>query len=503
MSTRNGLLLTGVTGFLGRYLLRDALAANQRVVVLVRPCQGESVQERLGNLTSFLSDSTAYQGQQPIVIEGDVREPNLGLTDVDIDWIGRNCQKVVHSAASLSFRETAQGDPWRTNVSGMEGLLALCQRTGLSEFHYLSTAFVHGRDSGIYREDELVQPSAFHNAYEESKFLSERLLRSREGLCSTIYRPSIIVGDSESGYTSSYTGFYRFIDFAVKLVQGGRATGRTPQRLRLPLRGTETWNLVPVDWVARVVQRIAANPTWHGRTFHLSTPSPVTTDLIYQVGMKTLTLADVEFSGADGIPDPNRLEELFIESIAEYFPYLNGNPQFCNRNTAQALPDLPPPVLDEHRLRRLFRFAQNDRWGHRSKPIGVPGTPSAVERYIEQEFPVRVRRSALGRTLGLNTLIGLDIRGLGGGQWTCQWQHGDWLPPRRGLDSRAQVIYRTDSATFTQIHTGALAPHQAFFDQKLDITGDLEQALKLATLFSRFLEETQTDPQKAMVEAPA
>src|SRR5207244_1988671 len=123
MGAANYILLTGATGFLGRYLLRELLAAGRRVAVLVR---GDV--ERLG-------DSPAT------VIAGDLRASRLGLSAVDRTWISRRCTSILHAAANVSFRA---GQAWSTNVDGTARLLEL----GVAEFHHLSTAFVGGDRTG-------------------------------------------------------------------------------------------------------------------------------------------------------------------------------------------------------------------------------------------------------------------------------------------------------------------------------------------------------------------
>ncbi len=134
----------------------------------------------------------------------------------------------------------------------------------------VSTAFVCGDRAGPVAEEELDCGQGFHNDYERSKFEAERRVRTARGLHPTVYRPSVIVGDSVTGFTSSYHGPYRFLELGTRLAAPPRLPG-SPQRLplRLPFSGDEPRNLVPVDWVARAIVRIVGQPWWHGRTYHL------------------------------------------------------------------------------------------------------------------------------------------------------------------------------------------------------------------------------------------
>jgi predicted lipid carrier protein YhbT len=77
----------------------------------------------------------------------------------------------------------------------------------------------------------------------------------------------------------------------------------------------------------------------------------------------------------------------------------------------------------------------------------------------------------------------------GCGQWTCKWRDGKLVYVESGLEENAAVTYHTDTSTFQAIVSGVQTPQEAFFEQRLAITGDLETALKLAVLFVQFLEE--------------
>ena len=173
-----GVLLTGATGLLGRYLLRDLLRAGDRVAVLAREAQGKSAAERVRELIDFWSDAVGRRLPEPVVLCGDVRAAGLGLTASDRRWLANGCNTVVHAAASLAFRASPDGEPWVTNVEGTRNLLNLCGRLSLMEFHHVSTAFVCGEATGPVLEDDRRPPGHFRNPYERSKWEAERLVRA-------------------------------------------------------------------------------------------------------------------------------------------------------------------------------------------------------------------------------------------------------------------------------------------------------------------------------------
>ena len=108
--------------------------------------------------------------------------------------------------------------------------------------------------------------------------------------------------------------------------------------------------------------------------------------------------------------------------------------------------------------------------------------------YVEEVFPAAARRSPLARAAGLSVVVALDVRGKNGGQWTLGWTNGDLGFVRRGLET-ADVLYRTDFATFEDVICQRRSPQGAFCDRLIEIEGDLEKALKLAVLLGAFLAE--------------
>jgi thioester reductase-like protein len=495
MRRRGGVLLTGATGFLGRYLLRELLASGQRVAVLARPGRSGSAAERVAELLASVN-------ARPVVLTGDLNAPGLGLRGADRDWLARHCRSVVHAAARVSLRRSADGEPCKTNVRGTENLLGLCAEFGLRELHHVSTAFVCGDRVGPAREDELDRGQGFHNEYEGSKLEAERRVRSASGLRATIYRPAIIVGDSRTGYTSSYLGFYRFLDLADRLAGPVGADGRRSLPLRLPFTGDEPRNLVPVDWVARAIVRIVNRPRWHGQTYHLVAPVPVRVRAIKEVAERMLNLDGVRCAGPRRPADATHLEEMFLDHLEEYWPYLGGDPSFDYRNTLAALPTLPAPRVGRAMLARLIRFAVADGWG-RSRRGKVKGRAAdACAHYIEQFFPDAARRSTLAR-VRLDVTVVLDVRGPGGGRWLCRWVGGELVEVQRDPCCQSEVGYRMDVDAFAAIVRGTQSPQQAFFEQRLEMIGDVEKGLKLAMLFEEFIREFPFEPDREEMDVPA
>jgi thioester reductase-like protein len=501
MAGRSGIFLTGATGQLGRHLLRELLAGGHRVAVLVRGDGTAAAGDRVRELHEEFSESHGRRLRTPTVVCGDLRSSGLGLSDADRAWLSRRCATVVHAAACVSFRTTPDGEPHETNTGGTRRLLELCGALCIQDIHHVSTAFVCGEQTGPVLETERAPETAFHNEYERSKHAAELLLRGDPRVRATIYRPSVIVGDSRTGHTSTYHGVYRFLELADRLAQAEGGLGKRGLPLRLPFRGDELRNLVPVNWVAQAITRLVGQRRPHGRLYHLTAPDPTCVRDITEVAVSELNLAGVELAGPGPLANPSDLERAFLDGLREYWPYLGGDPAFDCRNTLAALPDLPAPRVDRGALGRLIRFAIRDRWGRSRRTTRAAGDIDCAE-YIERFFPGALSRSVLSRVL-VETTLGFSIRGPGGGRWVCRLGGGRVLAVERESASRAEVEYRMDVRTFAAIVSGRETPQAAFFGRRVEIAGGIERGLKLAALFRQFVREFPFDTRESRKERHA
>jgi thioester reductase-like protein len=481
------IFLTGATGLLGRYLLRDLLASGRRVGVLIRDSQRQTAAERLDDLLAFASESLDRELPRPMLLHGDLRKPGLGLDTADRHWLASAASAVIHAAAYVAYQPTPEGEPWETNVNGLYRLLELCRSVGATEVHHLSTAFLCGDRRGTVYEDQLDLGEGTNNAYEQSKFAAEQLLRDFPGIQATVYRPSIVVGDSRTGYTSTYHHFYRFLELGARL--SSRSAGSRARRqnlsLRLPVSGEEVQNFVPVDWVSQAIVELVHQPRWHGRTYHLVARQPLRLCEITDMMAELLHFEGLQWVGSEGLSDPTVIEQMVCEQFRDYWSYLRANLTFDCRNTREALPHLPPPVFDGELMARLLCFARQDGWGR------TPATEertAGLARYLQHLLPARMRRSSLAQALPPGLLFALDVRGLEGGQWLCRCGDGT-MRVQRGVADDAVLTYRVDAPTLESLIRGVQTARQAFFDGRIEIDGDMEKAIKLAMLLEQFLGE--------------
>jgi thioester reductase-like protein len=363
------LLLTGATGLVGQYMLRDFLQDGVPTAVVVRALERESAHDRVDKVLAHWEKASGLDLARPVCLEGDITLPGLGLGAVERQWVARHCGPVVHNAASLQlFGQDRNEEPWLSNLTGTANVLDFCHETGLRELHYVSTAYVCGRRTGLVLESELDAGQDFHNDYERCKFEAEKLVRAADWLDSlTVYRPGIIVGDSRTGYTSTYHGLYLYLRWVWLYSQAipREADGRYHAPLRMRFWGNESCHLVPVDWVALVIASLVQRHKFHGETYHLTQQDPLTAREMEETLGAYFNYYGPTFGGPDvsGQEDWSELEEAFHAMVTPYQQYWNPNLDFNSRNLQSALPHLACPKIDRAMLNRLIDFAIQDEWG--------------------------------------------------------------------------------------------------------------------------------------------
>jgi len=260
----------------------------------------------------------------------------------------------------------------RVNVEGTRRILDFAAAAPrLRSLAYVGTAYVAGERTGLVREDELAVGQNYRNTYEQTKSEAEALVRSRLGsLPGVILRPSIIVGDSRTGVTSSFKMMY----WPLKIY--ARRLWRT-----VPGYPDAVLDIVPLDFVAAAVARLAFDEAATGSTVHLCA-GPRGSATIQQIARRA-----AEYFNA---PEARYVDPKFFFALVRpllfmalwgkkrrvlrdgraYRDYFTMRMQFDTTNAERLLSPAglaPPPVLDY--LDRLFHYCVASEWGR--KPVSV------------------------------------------------------------------------------------------------------------------------------------
>ncbi len=367
MNSEELILVTGATGFLGVQLVHELLdrQPNATLALLIRDRPGQSGQQRADLIVP------AAQRARIQVYSGDVSQPNCGLDAAVWQRLSAETTRVIHSAATVRFDHSLE-EARRINVEGTRRVLDFAGGARqLRSFAYVGTAYVAGERNDLVRESELAVGQGYRNTYEQTKAEAEALVRSRLGsLPGVILRPSIIVGDSRTGVTSSFKMMY----WPLKIY--ARRLWRT-----VPGYPDAVLDIVPVDYVAASVARLVFDEAALGNTVHLCA-GPRGSATIQQVAQRAM-----EYFNA---PAPRYVDpKLFFALVRPllwvslwgrkrrvlrdgraYRDYFTMKMQFDTSNAERLLEPAgmcPPPVLDY--LDHLFHYCLASDWGR--KPVAV------------------------------------------------------------------------------------------------------------------------------------
>ncbi len=261
-------LLTGATGFLGTQLLKRILEHNRttRLSLLVRSGGRDSARERVDALLArTLGPAEADRQRGRIdVVQGDISLPGLGLEPGTTASLQSSLDQVIHCAATVRF-DLPLEDARRDNTGGTRHMLTFADGVRhLGRFDYVGTAFVAGERDGLVMEDELDVGQTFRNSYEQSKMEAEKLVREFATTHPTaIYRPSMVVGDSRTGATTSFQGASQILIFYRQFFSRGMVVP-IPADLQTRL------DIVPVDYVVDALFALMHTQKSIGNVFHLA-----------------------------------------------------------------------------------------------------------------------------------------------------------------------------------------------------------------------------------------
>ena len=343
MSKPKRVFVTGATGFLGSHLTARLLDLGYDVTALARGSKTTSAEDRVRDVLRTVGTSSF---DRLTVIEGDISLAGLGLSEAARKRIISSTDETWHCAASLSFQQEDRDEIFRMNVDGTRHLLELVKQTPTQRLHHVSTAYVAGNRPDVSLETEINVGQTFKNPYEESKCRAEMLISDelrRRAIVASVYRPSIVIGDSRSGRVTHFHGVYAFIHALWAALE--RLRRKVPEGgvVHLPLRvlGAEaqTLNFVPIDYVVDAMLAISERPDSIGNTYHLANPVPTENRLWLPSICRLLRVDGIRLVEQNSfLKNPmSKLESLFQKQMAFYYQYLQGEPRFDCRRALDAL----------------------------------------------------------------------------------------------------------------------------------------------------------------------
>ena len=353
-------MVTGATGFLGTWICRWLLEnTGDDLIVPIRGPRGH-ITSRLERAWWDWPTLREEMGERIRPIGGDVIEQDLGLSKENLATVRSEVSRIIHSAALVWFDRTGK-DMKDVNVLGTRNVIDLARSIAsngdLERLSHVSTAYVAGMRTGRIEELHLDDRAGFNNDYERSKYQAEVLVsEAARDLPISIFRPGMIVGDTERGWVRSFNTLYQ--PLRLYLTGGLRV---------LPVKRDMPVNMVPVDYVASSIASMTSDPRGEGVTFHL-TPSPERMPTVGGIIKRTRewcqTNLDLRLPRPIHLPMPMALTRRGLGRYASLAPYLNEGRTFLRDNSERLLGEYD--VDWEGLLDRMLEFATYHGFMHRS-----------------------------------------------------------------------------------------------------------------------------------------
>lgn len=371
-------LITGGTGYLGAYVVAELLAAqDEDLILLTRARDTEEAELKLWRNVQLRLGPEAFSTIRRRIrwVLGDLQRPGLGLSRTHRSLVESTCTSVVHIAASLNRRSSKQC--FNHNLRGTLALLTLARRLAdagrLRRFAYMSTVAVAGRrQSEEVNEDEAVDfERSDYDPYARTKKFAEHMIAELlEDIPQLVFRPSIVMGDSQTARTTQFSmvrTFCTLVDWPC-----------------LPLPPDGRLDIVPADFVARAMVAILLKDRPRHRIYHLSAgrSSPTNRQVAQHIAQ------------ALGRPAPAfvpRAERLFAWAVREiaatagraplqqgarlleaFLPYLCFDTVFDNARICAEVGESPRPFLEY--CEELYRFSRSVNYRYPYLPLSTQKT---------------------------------------------------------------------------------------------------------------------------------
>ncbi|MFH1262174.1 MAG: SDR family oxidoreductase [Pseudomonadota bacterium] len=378
------IFVTGATGYLGSYIANDLLRNHpDRLALLVRAKSEEEAKQRLWQSLQLHMDFETFcrfLTERIEIYRGELTEPGLGLSSSARQSLVRSIDSIIHCAASLNRK--SEKSCLNVNLRGTLHMIRLAREANenrpLRRFSDISTVAVAGnrQDETVLEERMIDWSRSDYDPYARTKKFCEYMLAELlPDIPHTVFRPSIILGDSRFPQTTQFD-MVRAFAFLAKLPV-------------LPFSGTYRADIVPADFVSRAVVTIHQKEKPKHDSYNLSSG---TYSLTYREIVRTLREAgtggrgifapwlETPFSGTVSAlaATPRALGISPLATLLKVFlPYLTFNTVFDNRRVIEELGEKPASFRSY--AAGLYRFATEGKFTYPYKPYPVE---TGIERKV-------------------------------------------------------------------------------------------------------------------------
>jgi len=341
----DAVLLTGGTGFLGLAFLARLLEQDEgpEVFLAVRAEDAEEADGRVAKLLSQLYEDPPASASRLHPVCAELTASGLGLAADDRQTISANVNRVVHCAASVEF--TLPLDEAREiNVEGTRRVLEVAgELKGLERMVHVSTAYVCGREPDRFDEDDEISGEGFRNTYEQTKWEGELAVAEAEDIPCVTVRPSVVVGESGSGWTSSFNVIY----WPLQAFARGMFTevAADPEGLI---------DMVPVDYVAEVMERALLEPGIEGAFHAVAGERALTVAEVIDQTCRVFEREPPKLTPIGTLPDDH--------PATVFAPYFDVHTVFGDKRARSLVANGAPPAAENY-MPGLLDYGLQTRWG--------------------------------------------------------------------------------------------------------------------------------------------
>ncbi len=250
--------VTGATGFIGKRLVKKLLERKGSVVYFL--LRKESA-DKVAELRSYWGVSAA----RAVPVFGDLKSKKLGVAAEDVKKLKGQIDHFHHLAAVYDLSADTESQV-AVNVEGTRNTVEFARAIDAGHFHHVSSIAAAGLYEGVFREDMFDEAEGLDHPYFMTKHESEKIVRHECKMPWTVYRPAMVVGDSQTGEMDKIDGPYYFF----KLIQRIRQI-LPPWMPSVGLEGGRV-NIVPVDFVVNSINVISHQASIGKKCFHLVDP---------------------------------------------------------------------------------------------------------------------------------------------------------------------------------------------------------------------------------------
>jgi thioester reductase-like protein len=354
--SKKHILITGATGLLGSYILKNCIEDDQSIIYLiVKRKDIDSITRIKILLKDFLgiAITDGFLSSRISVFEGNLEDKFLGVGIENYQFLQDNVNYIFHAAAITNLRLPL--DILRNaNVLTTKNIVKFARNcSSLKNFNYISTFFICGKHCGVFSEKDFDLKQSFNNFYEQSKFEAEEIVRKNlsNGFNTVIFRPTGIMGALEDGKIKNFSNLYIPLYFFSKAIFE-----------EIPLLSKSYQNIVPVDWAAKVIYQLGIILRG-SQTLHIAHPKNILVQRFFELASQFFGYKNPRFLSIKEFDSRNlsTAQKIIFNSMNQY---LSLNAEIGLRSTLQNIDSLklPYPLLNDVYFFRLFEYCSVKRF---------------------------------------------------------------------------------------------------------------------------------------------